>query len=414
MAAPPTPPATPATPPQPPIPGEELQWPSDTELSQAGQLRASVPGIADCPEDIRHDLNLVRFLQQATEKLAAMVAYRRDAPFGDLAEMRDIVTSAGGDEHSLAPLPHSEELLAVLPLVRLRGATRDGLRVSALSLARLRVEDFDRVPHDHMQRFCAALLEQRSIALHRQSLRERRMAKVIEIRDITGVNVTHLALQAAGMMGRVKGVVSVVQEYYPEVIDRIIVFNAPSSFAGLWSVISSVMNPRMRRKVRVLGPAEPFSTIAAELDAQAMYHWLEQAGFAAGEGYRETAVHVDAGCQALRALWLPAGATFQWRVAVGALDVRCAVWLLEQPSAEVKVSEGHAGGSFREMVRGTVAAPAAQKGDTVPELHGSATAVVGGCAVLVLDNSYSWFTEKVATVTFDVRSGADPLPQGSA
>eukprot|EP00662_Eupelagonemidae_sp_cell21_P022914 gene22914-43311_t len=120
------------------------------------------------------------------------------------------------------------------------------------------------------------MLEQRSMLLHRLSIEQRRMVKVVDVRDLTDVPLSQVVLRVSGFLKQLKSVIGAIQDYYPEIIHKVVVINAPSTFANIFAIISSVMNERMRSKVNIFGPGTAFTVVAAHFSAAGLRSWLTQ------------------------------------------------------------------------------------------------------------------------------------------
>merc|ERR1712217_879015 len=60
------------------------------------------------------------------------------------------------------------------------------------------------------------------------------------------------------------------------VVHQVFIFNAPSAMAKLLSIVTSVMNERMKAKLQVFPAVEAQTALSTRIDAKAIYSWFTQ------------------------------------------------------------------------------------------------------------------------------------------
>lgn len=123
--------------------------------------------------------------------------------------------------------------------------------------------------------FLLAQLEQRWMVLHNLSRKQRRMVKYFEVRDMNGAAITTLLSEGANQLSKIKNILSVVQDFYPEMIHQVAVLNSTSSFSGLFNFVSPLLNERMQAKIKVRATGIPFEDIAGLMEARAIHSLVD-------------------------------------------------------------------------------------------------------------------------------------------
>lgn len=216
--------------------------------------------------------------------------------------------------------------------------------------------------------------------LHNLSVQQGRMVKVTEIRDLSNFAISDLLRNGRPIIARIKQFLGTVQDFYPEVIHKIFIFNAPSSFSTLFSLISSLLNERMRSKIQVFPIGTPVPELTKHFKARAIWSWLSQ-GAASVDFSR---AKLERGEQESLVKWLKKGETARWNVE-----------LLEGPDllfrrAFLLETANSGGGGVAANAEETVKAGSSSKG--------TYTADGDGCLWLCIDNSAAWWNAKVVSL----------------
>ena len=129
-------------------------------------------------------------------------------------------------------LPHHDEIANVLYMRRTEGVDVNGLPVMIMVAA---LSDYRQAPKvldgQILERFLAAMLEQRGRILNQMSAKEHRLVKTVEIRDFAFLSVTEMLTEMLPALTRIKEMVPNLQRHYPEFCHRIFVINAPRASA---------------------------------------------------------------------------------------------------------------------------------------------------------------------------------------
>ena len=383
----------------------QLCLPSADELESISKMRAALPdGALDAhSEDVTSDVAFCRFLrghsnnqEKATQYYEAMLLWRKENEAMLSKTRATFGSDAIEDDPSL--LPHAEKVLPIIKMLEGSNATWDGLPISAMFPGFNDLEAFSsQITDDEFSEFVTGMLEQRFVILHRQSLLQKRMVKYVEVRELDTLAVSKL-LGAPQVLMRVKRVLGVVQDMYPELIHQVLIFNAPATFNQVFKVFSAIMNERMRAKIVVVPVPNAMPSIAAHLPPPALHMWaralagLQDKATGAGTGD----IVVPAGQCSYRTLWVSSAdgpvATVRYSVNLTqGSDLTTALFFLPCPAAA-----GDSGTIF------------AAEPELQTLLEGSATSSSGlegtaeckgqcGVCVLMLDNSASWFKPKAAS-----------------
>lgn len=95
------------------------------------------------------------------------------------------------------------------------------------------------------------MMELRQESLDARSEEQHRIAKVVQVRDLSGLGLASLVSNAT-MMHRLKTIVSASLTSYPETLRTVIILNAPSTFGTVWSIVSPLLDERVQAKVKFL------------------------------------------------------------------------------------------------------------------------------------------------------------------
>jgi len=102
-----------------------------------------------------------------------------------------------------------------------------------------------------------------SVLLPRISREQERPVGIIVIHDLDGVGFRFLRtwLTNTSLRQAVNEQTEIAQDYYPEVVEKVLVVNAPSIFPQLWKAVSWMLSPATQRKVVVIPKAETLATL---------------------------------------------------------------------------------------------------------------------------------------------------------
>ena len=237
---------------------DALDWLDDGERELIGWMRSSLANeLASAPVELRHDHQFARFLrghghnvERATEKMRGALRFR--TALAAKEPYRSCHAAAPGRTAiDLTVLPHAEWVLRYLPVRTVEGTTADEL---PLSLSVTRLFDFEQRlsagKDAQVDEFLTAMIEQRALVVHNLSVKQQRLVKCVDLRDLTGTSVKEIITRGRHTLAKMQRFISTVQDHYPELIHRAFVFNAPSAFSQLFALISPILNERMRSKAR--------------------------------------------------------------------------------------------------------------------------------------------------------------------
>merc|ERR1719460_3030221 len=141
-----------------------------------------------------------------------------------------------------------------------------------------RFDKLHEITLDILLDFTYSVMELRQLVVTNLSIAQRRMVKMVDVRDLHCVYITSIMQQGMPLIQLQRQALGAVQAYYPEMIHRILIFNAPKGFASLWSIISSVMNERQRAKVQVYPTEVNLQEMANCLNVAAIHQWVSRIG----------------------------------------------------------------------------------------------------------------------------------------
>lgn len=399
---------------------DDLLWIQPSEKAQITQVHAALTaelrGWPDqYPPDLTHDISVARFLrghgglaQNAIPFMVEAIRYR-SALLEDPA-VRDMRAAIGDSTFSgIEQLPHYEELQDFLPNRCIRGVATDGLPISVSPIRQADLRAMaggdDASLDAKFETFFRCTLEQRALVLHNLSVQQSRMVKFFEVRDFNAVWISEILRHGQQLLSKVRALMGALQSHYPEMLHRVIIAHAPSSFSNLFALISPVLNERMLAKVAVFPPSTPFAQLYEHLDARAIHSWhallqrtVDWSKLLAIEvrplpAHRTRPPpqpfprpsHSQAGAMEATTRWLEAGEELGWSVEVrqGALTVKSRF-----------VAAAYVPGRGGEGTYAETSEDVAARGPC----EGRTRATEAGVLWLCLDNSASWVTGAKAEV----------------
>lgn len=297
-------------------------WVSPEESEQIRELRASLP-FADQqqlnsePEDIRHDLMMCRFLrghptvQRASQALQAHLKYRRENR-ELLSRIRSRIP-AGMADFDDEPGLWADEMKDKFKMLQLPGwsGTNDGMPVSLINFGLFSLQELLSVRKEKVLEYFQSCVEIRSVCLHNQSVRERRLVRVVEVRDNNGFSFSDFfaSPKAVFLLGRCL----TIGLMYPEFAGGLSLFNmTPGS---RWMRLLSNMIPQELKAKLIFaerGDWQQLICIPRGMSPAAMVKWAAYVQENQQHSHlQDLNLQVP---QAVRALKMRAGSTCSWHV----------------------------------------------------------------------------------------------------
>lgn len=90
------------------------------------------------------------------------------------------------------------------------------------------------------------ICELRELHLDQRSERKGRLEKFLQIRDLTGLNISAVVRNRA-VMKRLADVFKIISTAYPETLSKMIIVNPPAGFNMLWMAIQPMLNQRIKQ-----------------------------------------------------------------------------------------------------------------------------------------------------------------------
>ena len=75
-------------------------------------------------------------------------------------------------------------------------------------------------------------------------------------------------------MGLVKQAAKIGQDYYPEIMGRTIVVNAPRLFSGVWSVCKGYVDEKTRKKISIISSSKSLEELLKHIDMDQIPEFL--------------------------------------------------------------------------------------------------------------------------------------------
>lgn len=205
---------------------------------------------------LTHPLMLARFMtflknvSAAADMLRATAAWREEVGLAGI--MREWGEADSKDGLPWRSHPRSERAQLSnrhFCLGRAAGLTRSG---QPLVVAHIGSFDFAGVDREGLSDLVVNqfvfVLEDVLQAGHTLSLERRELVWGAVVADIEGLSFSVLR-----HIGVLRELARIANQYYPDLVDAIVIVNAPAVFTHIWSVVSALMEPSTRRKVQILG-----------------------------------------------------------------------------------------------------------------------------------------------------------------
>jgi len=103
---------------------------------------------------------------------------------------------------------------------------------------------------DELVTFQLYMLEQKLIQLTDLSKSRNRFVCMSRVIDLQGFTLSHAGKKALGALGAMLGA---GQANYPEMVDKLIIVNAPGLFSTIWPLVKVMLNARTAAKIIMIG-----------------------------------------------------------------------------------------------------------------------------------------------------------------
>merc|ERR1719174_384594 len=169
-------------------------WISSKELEKIKDMKQSLTScereqLASEPVHIRHDLMLCRFLRghgntisKAAKALRAHLQFRETHKEVLERALAGVPLDTEDFDAELSPLTARFRHIRMLQLPARHGSNH-GMPLSMLVVGYFSLSDIARIDDRELMEWFLSLVEIRALCLHNQSVREHRMARVIEVRE---------------------------------------------------------------------------------------------------------------------------------------------------------------------------------------------------------------------------------------
>mmetsp|Transcript_54719 Transcript_54719/g.97174 ORF Transcript_54719/g.97174 Transcript_54719/m.97174 type:complete len:494 (+) Transcript_54719:47-1528(+) len=222
---------------------------------QLAQELASMPPY----EDLRGERRLLRFLRGNGTVQAAAQAFRQQLLWRSKERVDEIRKTVDPLPWSMTAHPElaveCKKIFNILPFHMdecLR--TPEGHIVWLELPARLNLRAANQMPDEEFKRTWFSLMELRSRVLDEMSVKQQRLIKVVQIRDLKGLTASFYfsIVRNARLLARIKTVIKTSMGGHPESIDTAWLLNVPRFFPTVYALFSSLLNDNMKRKLRIV------------------------------------------------------------------------------------------------------------------------------------------------------------------
>lgn len=169
-------------------------------------------------------------------------------------------------------MPWANKIFKFFPHMIHYSFCRDG---SPLSIDRCGLIDpvglTNNVKLEEMKEYQLYHLEHKLHMLNKLSLANDKLICGSKIVDFTGLTIGK-ALHVGGLQ-YLKMILGTAQTHYPEMLDKLIIVNAPSAFNVLWKVITPILSKRTQSKITVLGKNYQ-DQLLSHVDHRQLPSWL--------------------------------------------------------------------------------------------------------------------------------------------
>ena len=339
------------------------------------------------------DTNLIRFLRgwqwnvaKSCTMFREMMAWRAERGVDALRELVERPT------FEVSQLPHFDRVSA-LCYVYTGSATHADKRGKPLLVEKpgafLPLALFAEVSEEEATEFFIAMMEHRSALLHRRTQASGYLERFCMISDFHGLSSQHLWPEGIAKLRRM---MKVSQDYYPETSDRLIVIRPPALFSAIWSIITPWLAERTRKKLVMIGSTDPIEVLCETIDLEMLPTSI--GGPAVCESFQRllssegvmSHFYLARGATTTRDVTLSKGARSSWKLCMAADDVLFSVVFAPEGDAKEHVIV------VKQLKMAT------HTGEYIAE-EGA------GTLSFTFSNSHAWWKSK--TVVFDVQQEAE-------
>jgi len=328
-------------------------WPSTEELRRAKQLREALSveeqlELSNCPEDIQHDLMMCRFLRghghevsTALPHLQAHLEYRRKHHTILKLIRADLDPNMTEFDEAIfyERFKYIQDHMKMLQLPAKSGSN-DGMSASILPIGEFHLQDLASVPEEEIVEWFMSLCEMRSLCLHNQSLKEGRLAKVVEARDCMGFSWSSF-FGSPTSLRQVKIIITVAK-HYPEFLGSLQLYNLAPGLQSI-ALLRRVLPKDLLSKM-IMADQSDWPTIICPsrgLSPSAIHRWskhiekLRCGGSGSLHWQQATKSHP----QVVRTVRVSRGQAFSWVVHAGCASRSASLSVCVKLLAESKRSQ---------------------------------------------------------------------------
>ncbi|KAG8465243.1 hypothetical protein KFE25_012606 [Diacronema lutheri] len=204
-------------------------------------------------DDVCGDIRLLRFLRGYAHSVhEACAAYRAMLHTRRQHDVERIRAQVLAQPLVAEEMPHGALIAPLYPMQLNCGLSHRGHLVSvdpigAIKLRRLMVE----VGPSKLFEFLIGVSELRQIIMDELSVETGKLVQSVQVKDLHGLGLA--ALREPSAIKTLQEIITTCTSMYPESLATLYIINAPFFFPMAWSVVSTFVSERTKKKIHVLG-----------------------------------------------------------------------------------------------------------------------------------------------------------------
>lgn len=219
-------------------------------------LAPELEAMGDAGLDFQSDERMYRVYRTAGFSLEASVKYFR----GMVAwrkkvgadEMRGLVLKEWREDFwAMSCVPKRDVFRKWYMFHPNHAETSEGELVCTESTGFIKVRNFVKeVNREDILLFWCCIMEWTSVKLTQLSKKHNTIARMIQIKDLTGLNLLQVSCKAA--MGHFKMVNKMLHNMYPDTLNRLLLINTPKIFTAVWRMFKPILPEKTQKKITMV------------------------------------------------------------------------------------------------------------------------------------------------------------------
>eukprot|EP00753_Platysulcus_tardus_P013231 PLAT3641.2.p1 GENE.PLAT3641.2~~PLAT3641.2.p1 ORF type:complete len:343 (-),score=169.53 PLAT3641.2:122-1150(-) len=301
--------------------------------------------------------------------------------------------------------PRNEDILRHYPCNQWHKTCKLGTPIAIFLTGRIKLADLvEVVTMEEFQLWVQHHMEKRQLEMDALSRETRVLKRVYCLRDMKGLGRHLLTKQALTVL---RNIIGLAQSNYPESMERLIIFNAPWIFNGVYSMIRPLLAERTQKKIAILGDGY-VDTLLEDCDADCLPAFFGGTCKCEGgcipfmpeltEEAELTKLKVARGSSEVIEMAVEEDGVIAWNYKLDSYDLDFSITLIPDNEEEA--------GTDEVLLASDTRASAGEGFEKVP---------FAGKVVVKFDNSFSWTRGKQVMYKVEAMSAEDvALMDGSA